>query len=636
MRFTIKSKLAVAFGAVILLTAALAVVATSRFSQFNDALHHIVDVSAEKTRLAIAMEAEFFALTAAQSEIFLAEDAEEAAHARAEIDEHFKALKAFHDSFLAVAEADHQSADIEAVERLDTAFAPYTAIEERVAELVNKSLVLKSSGSILSSDAAMAEAIEIIKTEGAEVLGASKKILLEIVDRNQRFMEDEKAATNTLYARSRTFVVGVAAVSILIGLIAAIWMALSLSRGVQRAAVIAGKVAAGDPSVDCTPRSNDEIADLLVAMGGMNDALSQMSRATDRMAQGDLTANISARSDQDQLGLSLNRMLTKLRDVLSGAMQNAESVDKGAQIVNDAADQLSVGSVQQASAAEEASAAMEEMSANIRQSADNAAQTEKIAQQASEGASESGQAVSEAVSAMKTIASKITIIQEIARQTDLLALNAAVEAARAGSHGKGFAVVASEVRKLAERSQQAAAEIGTLSGKTLEVSEKAGDKLETLLPLIQRTSDLVAEISAATREQNIGAEQINQSIRELDKVVQQNATLASETASISGTLTNQSGQLRTMIAYYRLDANRATEVPMTEPKPKSAAKPKPRTQPKAAPAARPAPGQGGAASAQQPHRPQGQGGKAGPGGFDLDLWSDEIPDSEFEPIRDAS
>jgi len=365
-----------------------------------------------------------------------------------------------------------------------------------------------------------------------------------------------------------------------------------------------------------------------------------MSRSTDKMAQGDLTADIVARSQTDQLGLSLNRMVAKLRDVLSGAVHSAESVDKGATIVNNAADQLSSGSLQQASAAEEASAAMEQMSANIRQSADNAAQTEKIAQQASEGASESGKAVSEAVAAMKTIAGKITIIQEIARQTDLLALNAAVEAARAGSHGKGFAVVASEVRKLAERSQQAATEIGSLSGKTLEVSERAGEKLDALLPLIQRTSDLVAEISAATREQNIGAEQINQSIRELDQVVQQNATLASETATVSHNLTDQSGQMRSMIEYYKLTSNAspgAAAETAKAPKRKAAqSKPLAKSQSKSlarTPTKSTAPA-GAAASAST--APPQSNGKASPEGFDLDLWSEEIPDSEFEPIRDVS
>ena len=189
--------------------------------------------------------------------------------------------------------------------------------------------------------------------------------------------------------------------------------------------------------------------------------------------------------------------------------------------------QLSRGATEQAAAAEKASASMEEMRANIRQSAENAAQTEQIAQKAAHDAAETGAVVTDAVKAMTSIAEKITIIREIARQTDLLALNAAVEAARAGQHGQGFAVVAAEVRKLAERSQQAATEIGDLSGTTLQVSRKAGEKLSGLVPAIQQTARLVQAISAASSEQSIGVEQINEAIRDLDAVIQQNATAAS-------------------------------------------------------------------------------------------------------------
>ena len=163
------------------------------------------------------------------------------------------------------------------------------------------------------------------------------------------------------------------------------------------------------------------------------------------------------------------------------------------------------------------------MNANIRQNAENALQTEKIATQAANDAQEGGNAVNMTVSAMKQIANKIMIIEEIARQTNLLALNAAIEAARAGEHGKGFAVVAAEVRKLAERSQNAAAEINDLSTNSVEVAERAGQLLEVIVPNIQRTAELVQEISAASKEQDAGAEQINQSIQQLDGVIQQNA-----------------------------------------------------------------------------------------------------------------
>jgi methyl-accepting chemotaxis protein len=196
---------------------------------------------------------------------------------------------------------------------------------------------------------------------------------------------------------------------------------------------------------------------------------------------------------------------------------------------------------------------MEEMASNVKQNADNASQTEKIAAQSAKDAEASGAAVGRAVDAMQTIAEKITIVQEIARQTDLLALNAAVEAARAGEHGKGFAVVASEVRKLAERSQAAAAEIGTLSGETVKVAQEAGAMLAKLVPDIKKTAELVEEITAACREQDVGSAQINQAIQQLDKVGQQNASASEQVSSTSEELASQAEQLQSTIAYFKID-----------------------------------------------------------------------------------
>jgi len=193
------------------------------------------------------------------------------------------------------------------------------------------------------------------------------------------------------------------------------------------------------------------------------------------------------------------------------------------------------------------------MAANIKQNADNAAQTEKMARQSSKDAEASGEAVAKAVQAMQTIAEKIGIVQEIARQTDLLALNAAVEAARAGEHGKGFAVVASEVRKLAERSQSAAAEISALSGDTVAVAAEAGEMLTRLVPDIRKTAELVSEISAACREQDIGAAQINEAIQQLDQVTQQNAGASEQTSATSEELAAQAEELQASIAFFRTD-----------------------------------------------------------------------------------
>ena len=332
----------------------------------------------------------------------------------------------------------------------------------------------------------------------------------------------------------------------------------SISAGLASAVTVVNEVARGNLEVNATSDRGDELGTLLNAMDTMVIDLQGMSFAAEKIAEGDLSNDVKQRSDDDRLALALNQMLVNLRDVITNANNSSAEVSIAAEQMSSTSEELSAGASSQAAAAEQASASIEEMSANISQTADNAGQTEKIATQSAADAKASGEAVANAVTAMKTIADKINIIQEIARQTDLLALNAAVEAARAGEHGKGFAVVASEVRKLAERSQTAAAEISHLSNETVTVSSEAGDMLETLVPNIQHTADLVQEISAATREQNVGAEQINKAIRELDKVIQQNASSAQMSASTSHQLAGQATELAEVISYFRVEERRSS------------------------------------------------------------------------------
>jgi methyl-accepting chemotaxis protein len=201
------------------------------------------------------------------------------------------------------------------------------------------------------------------------------------------------------------------------------------------------------------------------------------------------------------------------------------------------------------------------MASSIQQNADNARTTDKLASKAAQDARTSGEAVIHTVSAMKQVAEKIGIIEEIARKTDLLALNAAVEAARAGEHGKGFAVVASEVRKLAERSQAAAAEISRLTVDGVQTAEGAGQMLTRLVPDIQKTAELVREIAAASSEQNTGASQINKAIQQLDQVIQQNSASSEEIASTAEELSSQAELLQSTIGFFRTGTTQRTSVP---------------------------------------------------------------------------
>ena len=305
----------------------------------------------------------------------------------------------------------------------------------------------------------------------------------------------------------------------------------------------------GDDDTFAVHKNYDTIYQEVARLTG---ALQHISAIVVQIAGGNLMVELSERSPHDELTQSLSAMVKQLTSVVSEVKSAADSVAAGSLELSSGAESLSQGSSAQAAAAEEASSSMEQMTANIRHSADNAQQTEKIAVKSADDAKTGGGAVAETVAAMRDIAGKITIVEEIARQTNMLALNAAIEAARAGEHGKGFAVVASEVRKLAERSQQAAREISQLSASSMEVAERAGTMLTRMLPDIQKTSDLVQEIHAASREQDSGAVQINKAIQQLDQVIQQNASAAEEMASTAEQLSSQAEQLQVTVAFFKI------------------------------------------------------------------------------------
>jgi methyl-accepting chemotaxis protein len=326
----------------------------------------------------------------------------------------------------------------------------------------------------------------------------------------------------------------------------------AIRTGLAQANSAVDAVAQGDFSQDIARGRRDEIGDLIDSLNHMTANLRTTAQAADAIASGDLTVDPKPLSGKDTLGIALQRMTQKLRVVVADALTAAGGVYSGGEQLSAASQELAAGAAEQAASAEKVSAAMEEMAANIKQNADNAVQTEKIARQSSIEAQASGDAVRRAVQAMQAIAEKIGFVQEIARQTDLLALNAAVEAARAGERGKGFAVVASEVRKLSERSQIAAAEISSLSGQTVTAACEAGNMLGKLVPDIKRTAALVEEISAACREQDTGANQVNQAIQQLDKVIQHNAGAADEISATSNALSSQAEHLRAGIAFFRI------------------------------------------------------------------------------------
>ncbi|MBF0311224.1 MAG: chemotaxis protein [Magnetococcales bacterium] len=299
----------------------------------------------------------------------------------------------------------------------------------------------------------------------------------------------------------------------------------------------------------------------------------RLSAFITRLGDGDLTGNCGIRSKDEfgRIAENLNMAIDKLRETFVTIQNASDGVQAGSAELASASATMADGASSQAASIEETSSAMEEMSSNIAQNTENARSTEGISRAAAQDAEEGGNAVVSAVTAMKEIAGKISIIEEIARQTNLLALNAAIEAARAGEHGKGFAVVAAEVRKLAERSQTAAGEIGQLSASSVEVAERAGNIINKLVPDIQKTAALVGEISAGSQEQSQGVGQINQAIQTLDRVIQQNAGAAEEMAATAEELSSNAQMLVDAVAYFRTGQEHQRQTSRPKPVMKKAA-----------------------------------------------------------------
>jgi methyl-accepting chemotaxis protein len=504
MKLSIKTRLIIAFTILILLSASIFYMGNSNSAQLNDQLNAIVDINVKRIMLAAKNAEDIQFITKREKELILTKSSEELQEYASLIEDKSQELQERVELLRSISDEK----GVEITDEFTAKWKEYLKVFSRIKTL-----------SLRNTDSTKAEAYQLSATAGREAALGSVSFMNQILRKNEKALADAKMETDKSYADARLNMIILLVIAVFIAFFVAFWIITSVTRSISQAKAAIKSVAEGDLSIDIVNSSQDEIGELLD---------------------------------------HLRNMVEKLKEVLTFVSTASDHIFSASTQMSATSQQMSQGSQEQAASAEQISSSMEEMVSNIQQNTDNAQQTEKTALKAAGDIQEGSKAVNQTVDSMKKIAEKISIIGEIARQTNLLALNAAVEAARAGDQGKGFAVVAAEVRKLAERSQAAASEINELSGSSVAIADKSGKLLDQIVPNIQSTAKLVQEISAASLEQNSGAEQVNNAVQQFNQVIQQNASASEEMATGAEELASQAEHLLEAISFFKISKDHGT------------------------------------------------------------------------------
>jgi|CXWL01.1.fsa_nt_gi methyl-accepting chemotaxis protein len=443
-------------------------------------------------------------------------------------------------------------------ERLDVLDKLTTAEDKAVVTSMRQDALTYEQG--FKKTLALIKAGQIKTTQEANnAIGEVKDSIRRLEDTAYDFAgkhSDRMATLDEVVADRERSTVGTMLMIMTGALLASAFIGVVIGRSItvplQQAVEVAEKVAEGDVNVTIEVTSRDEAGMLLAALQRMVGSINEMVNAAVSVAAGDLTVKITPKSERDALGNALAEMTAKLTQTITEVRTGAMALTSASTQVSATSQGLAQGTSEQAASVEETTASLQQMNATIGQNAENSRHLAIIATDAAKGAGDSALSVTRTVEAMREIADKIGIVDEIAYQTNLLALNAAIEAARAGDHGKGFAVVATEVRKLAERSQTAAKEIGALATTSVKLAEHSGKLLGELVPNVQKAAQIIGEVSAASSEQSQGVNQVNRAMTQVDEVTQRTASAAEELSSTAEELAAQAEALQELMSIFRV------------------------------------------------------------------------------------